>query len=389
MPKINPIRPHINTTKAKSKSQPTRQWQEGYTDFFAHFKKQEKILSPEYFKKAFGELKYLAFKGVIEKHKLVKDPKIKEHIRQRLNNDSHGMNYCIDLMDAYNAVKGHYSMAYGEVDEYYKTYKSINGEKEADYLSKYYDIRPSGINWIFGYLKKNNDTGSVEHFKDVINFMNDSKTEALKKYIKDYKSTEPEMTQYMYQKYYLPRLYAKVRAKCEEIQKEFGVTTFVHDEKNIGDLEQVYNELFEWKTKSEGSAKLPKTIDLSKIRHKYIRTEKQASASVNTDTQAIGLKRAESLRHELIHLNQGRLSNFDIVYNNFDEIIKFKQFREELQKAGLDSSDEAVYEDLSEFVAYAGELDCSKYSDSFKKILVELGLPEFVLRLGPKKWVLD
>lgn len=384
MPKIKSITSHINITKAKNTRQP-KQWDPNYTDFFADFKKQEEILTPAFFKKAFGDLKYLAFKGVVEKHKMVKDAKIKEHIRQRLNKDHNNMDYCIGLMDAYHGVKGRYSTAYGEVDEYYKTYKTINGEKLANDLSKHQDMRPFALNWILNYLKKNSDKGSVEYFKDVVNFMNDSKTEALKKYIKDYKSTEPEMTQYMYEKYYLPRLSAKVKTKCEEIQKEFGVTTFVHDEKGIGDLEHVYNELLEWKTKSEGKAKLPKTIDLSRIRNKYIRTEKQASALVNTNTQAIGLKKAEDLRHELIHLNQRRLSNFEILDKCFDEIIKFRQFKEELQKAGLKHSDEAVYEDLSEFVAYAGELDCSKYSDSFKKILVELGLPEFVFKLDPPK----
>lgn len=234
-------------------------------DFFINFEKQEKTLPHGFFIDIWGEHKYFAFKRTAEKYKLVKDLKIKKHLNEKLNGHENKLKYCEDLADAYNVIKGHYSIL-DNVDEYYKTFKEIQGQEEAKNLI---EVSMNKLNFLYKVtsgLKKYGATVLLNNNKKVINFKNEQRLEALKKYVANYSNEEAEMTNYMYRKYYLPRLSKNIRTQCEQISKEFGTKVFVYDEKEQPNLDFIYNELLDWKTKSKGEAKFPSTIDLSKIK---------------------------------------------------------------------------------------------------------------------------
>lgn len=382
---INPIERGIKRTSSQV-SKLIKQ-----DNYFANFEKQDEKVESGFFKDIFGEYKYWAFKRIAEKYKWVKDSKIKKHINEKLYyQKSEKIDYSEDLMDAYNVLKGHYSIL-SDVDKYYKQYKKSFGEENAAYMAKLSKWNKEMFNMSLEYSKKDKPS-LVKSFKEDINFVDDQQTEALKKYVATYSQAEPEMTNYMYTKYYLPRLSKNVRLNCEKISKEFGTKVFVYDEKEQPNLDFIYDELMDWKVKSEGKTKFPSIIDLSKIKEAYIgKIENHyhihSTGLFNPNDKSISLDYLDSIRHEMIHYNtkNGLLQEF-----YFQSIQKNRTFEKELINAGIPSNQiEIAYGDKGEFIAYASEGDCLNHSDEFKKTLIKLGLPEWVFDLKPLKQIAE
>lgn len=365
-------------------------WKDTDRDFFIHFDKEEKKLPKGFFKDIFGEYKYWAFKRIAEKYKWVKDSKIKKHINEKLYyQKSEKIDYSEDLMDAYNVLKGHYSTL-GDVDEYYKTYKQINGKEAAENLLDISRYDSKSLYKGANDFKKSCGTLSFLF----IDFKNEQRLEALKKYIAKYSKEEPEMTNYMYTKYYLPRLDKNVRKNCEKIYEEFGTKMFVYDEKEQPNLDFIYDEFMDWKQKSKGEAKFPSIIDLSKIKKEYIGKIENynhihSAGFFDPNDKSISLDYLSSIRHEMIHLNQKNVKHLNILLRgmNIESIKINRPYQEDIIKAGIDP--DYAYSNTDELIACAGKIDCSKYSAELKELLADLGLPEWVFDLKPLKQIVE
>lgn len=325
--------------------------------------------------------------NIADKVKDIKDKKIKKHINEKLGeffvkDDIGNFYYCESLADAYNVLNSRYSML-GEVDDYYKEFKKSIGEDDAKFLSHLVTQKPRTFNKFYKIIK--DDPLLVKTIKEEINFKNDSRLEALKTYIADYSNQEPEMTNYMYEKYYLPRLDKNIKKSCKKIASDFGTKVFVFDEKEQEGLDYIYNELTDWKRVGKDQAKFPNILDLSRIKDFYIRKEKPSAGVYISDDNSISLRSLDSLRHEMIHANDKYLECTGVINGiNSDEIIRNKIYKKEFLKVGVDPKKlDYVYKDKGEFVAYIAKTDYSKYTEGFKSVLTRLGLPEWFFELKP------
>lgn len=102
-------------------------------------------------------------------------------------------------------------------------------------------------------------------------FKNQIELDALKTYLKEYSQSDPQLTKYLYEKYYLSRLSDDTKTVCRKISDEFNTKLFVEDETSPKAAQAVYDELFEWKEASNGGLSAPLIIDCSKYDKDYIR----------------------------------------------------------------------------------------------------------------------
>lgn len=368
----------------------------GRDDYFVNFGKQDKKVEKGFFEFCFGKDNYTVIKRMANKYKWIKDSYIKKIINKKINDDGilspYQQHHNEDLMDAYNVLQGHYSIL-GDVDSYYKQYKKAFGEKSADYMAKLSKWNKEVLNMSLESSKKDKPS-LVKSFKEDINFVNDQQTEALKKYVAMYYKEEPEMTNYMYTKYYLSRLSKNVRENCEKISKEFGTKIFVYDEKEQQNLDFIYDELMDWKQASKGKAKFPSIIDLSKINEDYIsKIEdgyiKTTKAFILNADKGMHLNFLSSIRHEMIHLNQEKVTRTDLLIKHIyvDDILSERPYQEELVKAGVDP--DTAYKNIYELQAHSGSKDCTKYSRELKSLLIDLGLPKWVFDLKPLRQIAE
>lgn len=368
----------------------------GRDDYFVNFEKQDKKAESGFLEFCFGKYNYAVIKRIADKYKWIEDSYIKKFINKKINDDGilnpYQQHHNEDLMDAYNVLQGHYSIL-GDVDRYYKKYKATFGEKSTDYMAKLSKWNKEVLNMSLESSKKDKPS-LVKSFKEDINFANDQQTEALKKYVAMYYQEEPEMTNYMYTKYYLPRLSKNVRENCEKISKEFGTKIFVYDEKEQQNLDFIYDELMDWKQASKGKAKFPSIIDLSKINEDYIsKIEdgyiKTTKAFILNADKGMHLNFLSSIRHEMIHLNQEKVTRTDLLIKHIyvDDILSERPYQEELVKAGVDP--DTAYKNIYELQAHSGSKDCTKYSRELKSLLIDLGLPKWVFDLKPLRQIAE
>lgn len=249
-------------------------------------------------------------------------------------------------------------------------------------------------------------------YREAMLLKNDMELDPLKSYLSDYSKTNPEVANHLYDSYYLPRLSPEAKEICQKISKEYNIKVFLEDETNPHSAQLVYNELEEWQRVSGGEFKtnnIP-TINLSRLESTYAKDkqtlgfqlDENNSVHINQDSPA---RVANVLRHELLHANDSREEYYGIVNgvdfdalkghqsNNLDtedlDINKFI-YKNEFKNAGI-SDYQTAYAHLNraEFIAVASTGDCSKYSPEFKEVLVKLGMPEYVLKMKPKKDMLN
>lgn len=376
-----------------------RNLKNSHGDYFINFEKHDKKVEKGFFEFCFGEDRYSAIKRMVDKYKWVKDSNIKKHLNRRINDDGilNNQIYGEDLIDAYNVLQGHYSMR-GDVDKYYKEYKKNYDESCVKYLVDSMKTSDLILDSLLSNYRARNDKGNITYMLKLIDFKHDSKTEALKKYVAKYSQEEPEMANYMYTKYYLPRLSKNIIENCEKISKDFGTKVFVYDEKEQPNLDFIYDELMDWKTKSNGDAKFPSIIDLSKIKEDYISKIEYGYSKVTKGfilqcDNSISLNYMRSIRHEMIHLNHKRPKLINIMIRRMDygTIEIDKPYKEELIKFGIniDTAYKNPGSEFNELIAYAGSEDCQKYTTEFKSLLLDLGLPEWVFDLKPLRQIVE
>ena len=239
-----------------------------------------------------------------------------------------------------------------------------------------------------------------------------------KKYIKEHPNSE--MSEHLYNEYVSNRFtkHPELGQQLLDINKKYGVKLFVPSKYSKNRMETslayITEELDNWNTASNATAKMPAIIDFNTANVAWYDTRsaygqsaasaysERASGSLafhDMDKQTI----AQSMRHELTHTNDQTRAGKKIPEKyNLDEIMPKKtiirngnevkvpdlencKYVDEFRAAGLPESRIAyAYNNPAEFIARASEGDMSKYSLEFKQVLIDFGMPEWMFKMQPK-----
>ena len=211
--------------------------------------------------------------------------------------------------------------------------------------------------------------------------------------IKDYIAGYPKspMCNVLYDKY-LTELKTQgvspqVIAKCKKINESFGTKVFLSAQDNPEIvLNDINVELSKWVKASQGQAKLPPYIDFTTIDTEWYETTHQAYSNYWANGALSFKKQSHSslmsiktLRHELTHTNDNILGDIPSKYD-FDKICK--KYTPELRRAGL-ANFAIDYGKTKpwEFIAVAAQGDLSSYSQEFRKVLIDFGMPPWMFNL--------
>lgn len=342
-------------------------------------------------------------KRIREKLENVEDGKIKEFINLKLRSGLslnkqlklpdncympaggfEDLDKCEALLDAYHCENSIYSMINGDTNEYYKFLKTEANPELAGTIRSEIQLNPY-------HLMKSHRQGFP--ISEPVVFYEAVRLEPLKQFIGMYSKTEPEMANYLYDKYFLTKMAdCELKCKCTEINKEFGTKVFVDIYTDASMLNKIYAELTNWRIASEGKARIPYVFDMSRIKQKFVDKEdivttafcRRKDNSINMPAKRLDDEDAIlSIRHEMTHLNDSKFCGEGIINGiNIDEIIKEQKYKSELEAGGISGhSLKYAYKDKDEFIAVASTGDYREYSDDFKQILIKLGMPEWAFKL--------
>lgn len=310
------------------------------------------------------------------------------------------------LLDAYNSSQGHYTYYgsyFGQSNpaEYYNyikqhspnNAKALLNKMNSKFNTKFIDF--NNINW-----NKAQRTFANEMIDD---FINAQKFENLKSYTM--KHPNCEMSKYLYENHYLTTLPKKIQSQCKELNNQFGTKLYFSADKFSMEsaIQNISDELTAWKNASNGKAQLPPVIDLNRIQKSYLDGNEGSGHAITGSIEINGNSTNvinEALRHEITHTNDLKFQGLDNT-NKYDlnEIMPKKtirigpmtrkvidydncKYKNEFENAGIPKDRiERAHHDTKEFIAVAMEGDVSAYSDEFKQVLFDFGLPEWALKL--------
>lgn len=336
---------------------------------------------------------FKAFHEISVKLEGVKDEVIKKVIYHTIEQAKSENKYpspiiLFELLDTYHTVNGKYSMLGGDVQSFFKYLKTEVDPKQAKKISGNEGLVGKFFSKIFPQSAKN-----IEYRES---FERAKKLEALKNFCLKNGAQKPELTNYLYETYYLSRLTPETCTACRKVLDKFGTKLFLENEQSDKAAKAVYKELEEWKKAGGKDALFPQIIDFSRIHQSYIDRESRGGGGIyffNNDKSAsrivINNDSLESvlfaLRHEMAHLNDKKIiKDNKMLKGKFRRRYDGDPYAFSLRKAGVKNTGYAHVNKL-EFVAKAAEGDYSQYSDYFKKFLTRLGLPEWVFKMKPIK----
>lgn len=338
----------------------------------------------------------------------IKDKKLYNHIMSKLQNINDGsipeakvnetLFFAREAIDVYHTVNGNYTNV-GSLADHQEFIKFM---KEYDPRTAEVIIKDAAEG---GKIKKK--TGDA-YWKD--DFRNHMKYSKLINFLKSAK--DPELSDYFYKNYYLKNvdLPNSIKKQYLEINQKYGVKVISSpmsslDIKKAAD--KVQNELGEWYNASGGKAKLPPVIDFLGTKKIYYNVG--AGGYAGQITHALGINGLNImvpvdnfLRHEITHINDRKITgdnNADYtlpsdiaprreVKNSQTGKSELKldfaacKYRDEFLKAGVSSDHvEYAYTNSKEFIAVAAEGDLSKYSPEFRKVLTDMGMPDFMFKM--------
>ena len=214
--------------------------------------------------KYFDAERYLNYSDLGYKMQNVEDKKIKTHVNSELALLQNKKGFQIQeklyslecLLDAYHVAKGNYSLNDGELSSYYQSFGQI-WPKGKEYLN----ARLQNLKTPAGQKAVKNINRNF-----VIDFKKQGRLEGLKKYILENQKTNPNMADYIYEKYYLNTLTPKAKQEHLKIMNEFGTKLFYVNNPKAPTC--VYNELSQWKKAGGNDFVAPHLIDLSRLREK-------------------------------------------------------------------------------------------------------------------------
>jgi len=312
----------------------------------------------------------------------VKDKFIQETIYDQLNlakrdSSRFDLDIPLEMLDVYHTSQNHYSMVDWGAQNFYKYLKAEVCPETAKAV-----VKKDGVFDGYSSLKKS--------------FEKARKLEALKIFCGRNGKTNKQITDYMYETYYLPKLSPEAKAVCKKISNEFGTKLFLEHNHNHKAASVIYKEFSQWKQAGGADAKFPDIFDCSRVQKDFIDNESPLAAFFrpagdNYEKSMICVENdssgfiERSIRHEMTHLNDKKmLHNGERVVGYIKERVGKRPYEEEFKNACVPDIDYA-YMNKSEFLARASQGDYSKYSDHFKKVLVRLGMPEWEFNMKPVK----
>lgn len=299
------------------------------------------------------------------------------------------------LLDAYHCARNRYSLVDSDVQEYYKRLKQMVEseafEKEPKEIQELHMKELQGIPALDS-KKMMNKYGNPKAASRAELFNESVRLEPLKNYIALYAKKEPEMANYLYERYFLTKIPEKSRDSYRRIRNEFGTYVFTENSEVFSLDNRIYSQLDDWRKASSGKAKYPTVIDFSRAKKNFI-DEKPADAFFSFKLSSINfqndsfywLDQEKTFRHEMTHLNDPIWERDGLINGiNVDQIIKSKLYAQELRNAGIkEEKVEYAHTNKRELLAVAATGDYRKYSEEFKQVLVRLGMPEWIFNLKP------
>ena len=197
----------------------------------------------------------------------------------------------------------------------------------------------------------------------------------------------------------------KNKELCKAIKSKFDVMVFPTTDINCkNELIFLLNELEAWKTASCGEAKFPESINLNPTNESFIDSGTYGFYVPNSNLMQVRDVKDNFvgvIRHEIMHANDKYLLSKHYpkeLSKLLREIMPHKiedgkavadfdkcKYREEFFKAGIEPTYiEYAYTNRQEFIAVAAQGDWSKYSPEFKKVLLTLGMPEYIFKINNK-----
>lgn len=207
-----------------------------------------------------------------------------------------------------------------------------------------------------------------------------------------------EFDNFLYSEYYLKRHPFGYGAKesLERINHDYGTKTFVPLNATDEEAEDILREFHDWNNAGGSCVKYEKVLNFDC----FARFPEDSAAGLaelnpnNITIQPWVFRRKyhrSVLRHEKLHLNDrnecchfgkfGKDGQYD--FTEGGKILTEKTwYRDEFRKAGL--SDDIInyaYTNRAEFIAVAAQGDYTKYSEEFKQVLIDLGIPEWFFKI--------
>ncbi len=306
----------------------------------------------------------------------------------------------LNIAEIYHAANGHLTPivranginAKSEAEKYMQFLKKYNPSGFEDLIRKPSLIeRLKKTDWS---ADKRADLRSAEKFQHLVEFIS-------------HNADNKKLCDYLYKDYYLKKsdLPKEIVKKCLDINGKYGVKIIPsHSWLKEPDkyFNQITTELDAWQKASAGMTKLPPAIDALQIKVQYLEGAIGTTSVQNHDIMMnptyYDLKSV--LRHELTHLNDTKFRTVElpqnwkayrtITYNDGSsaKVLDAKncKYADELHRAGLDFFEDIPYAftNAEEFIAQAAGGDMSKYSPEFKRVLTELGMPEWIFKLDEK-----
>ena len=343
---------------------------------------------------------------------------IKTYVEQKLNsvkslNDLFEIETLIDANNESRKLYAHYQ-------DLYKTKSGQNFALKSDSAS-FNKFKKTGEAEINSKLELYADSKLTKDKRTEILQKDDVSSQkwySTKKYIKQYPNSE--MSDHLYNKYALNRFHKspELTQQLIDINKTYGVKVFVPSQYSAKrmkqSLEYVAKELDNWKSASNGTAKMPPIIDFNTAKVSWYDSGSaygQGASSAYSEKVTGSLSFhdmdkntiSRSIRHELTHTNDLTRVGIKIPEKyNLDEIMPKKtiikngkevkvpdfencMYVDEFRAAGLPENRIAyAYNNPAEFIARASEGDMSKYSPEFKQMLIDFGMPEWMFKMQPK-----
>lgn len=336
---------------------------------------------------------------------LVEDPKVKDLINEQLEQyikangkvDEDFLFHLQSTVDTVNAYNGHYS-AFKAEDYDELSAMARFSKMEIPFNGKFIE----GKNVISGdEIDKFSDQTKSALQKD---FETENKLYPMRQYFKDNVSPDKsyfnskassELSDHLYDNYYLKELEKQnvapeIIQKCKELNEKLGVKVMIPANQNLAPdfLDKIDTELTKWQKASNGQAQMPPVIDFSTVKTTwfgegaaggYSEADFNGSLAFNPSSRKNQSDEfSQIIRHEMTHSND---TKFNMINEDLDNTIS--KYEKEMKEAGIsDYYIEYAHTDKREFIAVAAQGDVTKYSDDFKKVLIDNGMPEWFFNIN-------
>ncbi len=359
--------------------------------------------------KKISDIVYNKLQDIDANPSITRDAKVKQY------------NEIQQIIDICNNLTGEYSTLINRNQEipYYREfldYINSNEPGAVKEITKSYSKLESKFRQFVSYIKENYpkiakifDNKYVDtilglfrkNYKDVCkDFEEEVRIHVLREYCK---VNNDELADYLYTEFYLKTtpVPENIKKQCLNIHKKYGVKVFVPlSAKDSNVLDFVDKEFDTWNKISEGQAKYPPTLDFLQTKRDYEEETDDGwvqgfHESYNNAISINGFDlevAKQALRHEMTHRNDNRLLqkfpdgvvSYKLIKGKNGETksvvdLKNCRFVEEFRNAGIKEDHiRYAYKNVREFIAVASEGDMSKYSPEMKKLLLDIGMPEWM-----------